>query len=226
MVERVRRGTMRRPLALSLIVLGLVVSLIGGTGLFAPFTDRATTGENSVTTGERPRAADLKLAWAVLDPFACDTETYSDDSTTPGHTATDVQPGFRDLKYFCLRNAGSADLSVSLSVIDRIEDDIACTNDEIYVDTASCGTAPGGGEAGTVLSASFVLFDCELGSGPLPTFLGFLVSDPSAGMGTLAAGDTWCGSVDVGYGLNVPVEAQLAAQSDRITWKYAFDGTT
>ena len=217
---------MRRPLALSLIVLGLVVTLIGGTGLFAPFTDRATSGANSVTSGERPRAADLKLAWAIADPFACDAATYSDNSTTPGHTATDVQPGFRDSKYFCLRNAGSAPLAVSVRVIDRVEDDVACTNDESSVDTASCGTAPGGGEAGSVLSASFGLFDCELGSGPGSSFLGYLGTDPTANMGTLAAGDTWCGSIEVGYGLNVPLDSQLGSQSDQITWKYAFDGTT
>jgi hypothetical protein len=218
---------MRRPLALSLIVLGLVVSLIGGTGLFAPFTDRATTGVNSVTTGERPRAADLKLAWAIAGgPTSCASETYSDDSTTPGHTAIDVQPGYADIQRFCLRNVGSAALAVSVSVIDRVEDDIACTNDEASVDPGTCGTAPGGGEAGNVLTTNFVLYPCEGGPGPVPTFIGFLVTDPTASMGTLAAGETWCGSIEVAYGLNRPLDDQLAAQSDRITWKYAFDGTT
>jgi hypothetical protein len=225
MVERVRRGTMRRPLALSLIVLGLVVTLIGGTGLFAPFTDRATTGVNSVTSGERPRAADLKLAWAVtLDQ--CDTATYSDDSTTPGHTAIGVQPGYQDFMPFCLRNVGSAALDVSMSVIDVVNDDVACTGDELVVDPGSCGTAPGGGELGDVLIASFLLIDCVTSDAPAPTSLGFISSSVPGNMGTLPAGGTWCGVTSVLYPGDTSLDAQLAAQSDRVTWRFAFDGTT
>jgi hypothetical protein len=217
---------MRRPLALSLIVLGLVVTLIGGTGLLAPFTDRATTGVNSITSGERPRAADLKLAWAVADPFACAAATYEDNSTTPGLTATDIQPGYGELLHFCLKNIGSADLSVSLTVIDVVNDDIACTGDEIFVDPGSCGTAPGGGELGDVFSAEYALLDCDTGSGPVPTALGFISTGPSSSVGTLPPGETWCGYILAGYSTITDLDAQQLAQSDRVTWRYAFDGTT
>src|SRR3954471_5430377 len=56
------RYNMRRPALVTIIVLGSVVTLVGATGIYAEFTDRATTGTNTATSGERPRAADLAQA--------------------------------------------------------------------------------------------------------------------------------------------------------------------
>jgi predicted ribosomally synthesized peptide with SipW-like signal peptide len=216
---------MRRPLLVSLMLLGLVVTGIGGMGVFAPFTDRATTGVNEVTSGERPRAADLKLAWSVDSIFDCDIETYTDNSTTPGHDAVDVQPGFRDIQSFCLRNDGSSTLNVQLAVIDRADVDIACTGDESAAGDATCG-ANATGELSNVLAAYVVLVDCTAGNGPVPTFMGMLAADPSTSLGTLAPGQTICGSIESAYPQNRTDEDELIAQSDRVTWKYAFDGST
>jgi hypothetical protein len=212
---------MRRPLALSLIVLGLVVTLIGGTGLFAPFTDRASTGVNSVTSGERPKAADLKLA--ITDGGTdCATATYSDNITTPGISAANAQPGFKDLIYFCLKNAGSAELGVSLKVIDVANVDIDCTADEAVVDT-TCG-ADGAGELGSVLH-NYAVLVCP--GGTASTYVGGFLSDsPTTYLSLLPAGAIWCGSIETFYPLNRSVDEVLRAQSDKVTWKYAFDGTT
>ena len=213
---------MRRPLALSLMVLGLVVTLIGGTGLFAPFTDRAATGVNSVTSGERPKAADLKLALvASLDE--CSTATYSDNITTPGISATDAQPGYKQYIYFCLKNAGSAELDVSLNVIDLANVDVDCTGDEAVVDT-TCG-ADGAGELGSVLHNYANLFPCDVGAGT--NYVGGFLSDlPSIRFFLLPAGAVWCGSIETFYPLNRTADEVLRAQTDKVTWKYAFDGTT
>lgn len=215
---------MRRPLALSLIVLGLVVTLIGGTGLFAPFTDRATTGVNSITSGERPKAADLKLSYpaATVD---CTGEIYSDDVTTPGISATNAQPGAVVVTRFCLKNAGSAELALSATVADLSQVDVGCTGDETFVDT-TCGS-DGAGELGSVLYFIVRRSPCS-GTGTGSSFPSLLAlsATPVVTMGLLPAGTTWCGEVETYYPLNLTADEVVAAQSDKVTWKYAFDGTT
>ena len=71
------------------IVLGMLVTLLGGTGIFATFTDRATTGTSTITSGERPKAADLQIAAANPDTstgvFNCGT--YADDLLQPHQLA-------------------------------------------------------------------------------------------------------------------------------------------
>lgn len=215
---------MRRPLLVSLILLGLVVTGIGGMGVFAPFTDRATTGVNDVTTGERPRAADLKLAWSVNTPDSC-AAAYADDSVTPGHSSTDAQPGFGDDRLFCLKNAGSATLNVSVSVIDLVDVDIACTGDEEAAGDTTCGS-DGQGEASTVLFVRTSTFDCDTFASGTTVLGGFLSSPTPMDLGSLAPNAELCGFVELDYPQNLTDEQELIAQSDQVTWKYAFDGTT
>jgi predicted ribosomally synthesized peptide with SipW-like signal peptide len=85
-----------------IMVLGALVTLVGGTGIFAVFTDRATGGDNTVTSGTRPKSADLRIEPAVLDAatgtFNCDGDLdgllwQNDDTTTAQYTVADVQPG-------------------------------------------------------------------------------------------------------------------------------------
>ena len=220
---------MRRPLALSLIVLGLVVTVIGGTGLFAPFTDTATTGVNSLTSGTRPKAADIQLAWPVAGPTACATATYVEDSTTPGHTATDIQPGFTDEKHFCLRNVGSALVAIAISAIDVVDTDIACTGDEAAAGDTTCG-GDAAGELSLVIYGNLRTFNCDTGAPALVTGLGNLASGMAVSHSSWALdpGETLCGSVEVIYltGLPVTVDDTLRAQSDSVTWKYQFTAGT
>jgi hypothetical protein len=228
MVERVRRGIMRRPLALSLIVLGLVVTLIGGTGLFAPFTDTATTGVNSLTSGTRPKAADIQLAWPVAGPTACASAAYEEDSTTPGHTATDIQPGYSNTQHFCLRNVGSALVGINIMAIDVVDTDVACTGDEAAAGDASCG-GDGVGELSGVVFTQVVKFDCDTGQPQLFTGTGTIATmNISNSEWALDPGETLCASVEVIYppGLPNTVEQQLQAQSDRVTWRYRFTAGT
>lgn len=219
---------MRRPLALSLIVLGLVVTLIGGTGLFAPFTDTATTGPNSLTSGTRPKAADIQLAWPVPGPTACASATYQEDSTTPGHTASDIQPGFFDVQYFCLRNVGSAFVGINIMAIDVVDTDIACTGDEAAAGDTSCG-ADGVGELSGVIWTDVTMYDCVTGQAQVTTGTGSIATMNISYAGwALDPGETLCASVDVNYPLGLPntVEQQLQAQSDRVTWAYRFTAGT
>jgi hypothetical protein len=223
MVVRVRRGTMRRPLALALIVLGLVVTLIGGTGIFAPFTDTATTGVNSLTSGARPRAADIQLAWAVPGYLTCaDPGTYAENSTTPGFSALNVQPGYNAFINFCLRNVGTGTTGINVRVIDRIDTETDCTGDESEAGDATCGT--GVGELSSVIVGQVYRINCTNGSNLLVTGLGPLGNDPNVNAAgwTMAPDEIFCGTMQVTYLTSTALADVLKAQTDNVTWKYQF----
>ena len=54
MNRQTERPWMSRRLLGSMMALRAVVTLIGGAGIFAVFTDRAKTGSSSVTSGKGP----------------------------------------------------------------------------------------------------------------------------------------------------------------------------
>jgi hypothetical protein len=217
----------RRSLTLSVIVLGLVLTLVGGTGLFAAFTDTASTGTNSLTSGVRPRAADIQIVWPALNTADCaQPGNYVENSTTPGHTASDVQPGFVDKQGFCVRNVGVGVSGIAFRVIDRVETDIACTGDEAAAGDATCG-GDQPGELGSVLAVNVSKFNCLTGDLLLNTGNGPLGNDPNTSQPewTLGPSETWCGEVMVWYLDGTTLTDGLRAQSDRVTWKYQFVAT-
>ena len=208
---------------LSMVALGVVVTAVAGAGTFAPFTDRATSGTNSVASAERPRAADLKLAFDTGGIFDCASKTFADDTTSPGITASDAQPGSSYTAYFCLKNAGASSVTVSATTIDLADIDTGCTGDEAVVDT-TCGNNQAG-ELGNLLSTYVARYDCTSGSGQ--TLYGGTLANPAAmALGTLAAGEILCGRVEALYPMNRSAEDVQRAQSDTATWKLAFTGTT
>jgi predicted ribosomally synthesized peptide with SipW-like signal peptide len=215
---------MRRPLLVSLMTLGLTVTVVGGMGVFAPFTDRATTGQNSVTSGARPRAADLQLNYGTNTFDACVAGPFADDSTTPGHTATDAQPGYADGRIFCVKNAGSSALALSVTAVDVVGKDVACTGDEAAAGDSTCG-GDGAGELENVLFYQVVTSPCETGQGQSFTG-GFLSSPPTVQLGSIQPGQVVCGFLEIRYPLNRTDSDVLQAQSDSVTWRYAFDGVT
>jgi predicted ribosomally synthesized peptide with SipW-like signal peptide len=145
-----------------IMVLGALVTLVGGTGIFAVFSDRATGGENTVTSGTRPKSADLRIEPAVLDAaggFNCDGDVdgslfENDDTTTAQFTVTDAQPGnsLGDA-YVCLKNVGSAVLALSVSAIDVVDVDTDCTGDEAISGDTTCGLDLASLEPGPASSA-------------------------------------------------------------------------
>ena len=82
---------MRRSLLLTTSVLGLLICLIGGTGLFASLSDSAHTGTNTIESKGLPSSSDLKLATATYSTsFSCDT--FSDDLATGLFDFSDMNP--------------------------------------------------------------------------------------------------------------------------------------
>lgn len=220
---------MRRLLTVTM-ALGLVITAMNFTGIFAVFTDRATTGDNSAQSGSQPRVADLQIATAVGG--TCDEVAWVDDLVTGVISATDLLPGSNSgQSVICLKNAGTADLDLAMSANDVVETETGCTGDEAAAGDATCGTPGiGDGELGAALIVTASRLDCvtsatEVGlSDGFDTFTGVPVA-----FGTLAAGDVTC----VWLAVQMATPGQLGstmdtiqqAQSDKVEWRYAFDGT-
>jgi predicted ribosomally synthesized peptide with SipW-like signal peptide len=215
------------------IVLGALITLLGGTGIFAVFNDRATTGTNDVTSGQLGRAADLQIATAperdpmVLPPFDCGT--FSDDLQTGLFTFTTILSGGNDANV-CLQNVGNAALDLTTSAIDLVDLDIDCTGDEAAFGDATCGLdhttmAPQAGELSSVLDVTFNVYSCD--GGPNDPNLGGtevlanLINNPIA-LGSLAPNASICVQIIVETSSLNPLDE--VAQSDESTWRFAFDG--
>jgi predicted ribosomally synthesized peptide with SipW-like signal peptide len=228
------------------ILLGILITLVGGTGIFATFTDRATAGQNDVTTGSRPRAADLKIA--TEDPSQLPAGTplcppattmYFDDTNTAQLNAGSLQPGQNlQLAIVCLWNQGSGDLDITASAIDLLDADIDCTGDEAAAGDTTCGLdqttqQPQAGELSPLLLIDIDRVDCaDIGTvlednasqtldqyNDEPVRMG-----PGAAVPPLAPNEYACLMVRGSYPTPAEAVAQRA-QSDQVTWKFAFDAT-
>lgn len=219
----------RRAMLTSIAALGGVITLASTTGVFAVFTDRATTGTNTFATKDLQRAAELKIAPGTTNigtTWTVDCGTYTDDLESGLMTLTDAAPGAGfGTDFICIKNAGSQTVDVMASTIDVSDLDTGCTGDEEAVDT-TCGidettSLPQQGELSPLVRVRMAHVDCSDANhggddvGPVPTV--------SAGVATLGPGGTVCVRFDISYD---PTEAQAnTAQSDTLTWRFAFDGT-
>jgi hypothetical protein len=220
-----------------IIVLGVLVTFVGGTGIFAVFTDQATAGDNSVSSGTRPSAADLRIEAGQLagGQISCDGDVDAilwdrDDITTGQFSASGIQPG-ADLgvQYVCLRNVGSAPLAVSASAIDLADIDTSCSGDEAAAGDTSCG----GGLAGELSGLLLVDMDrvvCTspampyIDNGPAP--LSAMSPADLLGAGSqLSADEIMCVRVNVTYPSTTAESFAQRAQTDTVTWRFAFDAT-
>jgi hypothetical protein len=218
-----RRGV-RRPVLLTVMALGAVMTLTAVNGVFAVFTDRATTGTNSASSRAEARSADIQIAHGTLDIFdltvACGT--YAEDLATGIITVTDMAPtGSTAAGVVCLRNVGSRAVDLTVSAIDLVDTDDDCTGDEGSIDL-TCGDDQEG-ELSPALLVALDSFDC-VGSGNLAGTgnLATMQTTPIE-LSELAAGAVEC------FQFRVDRQAQgdaiTTSQSDTTTWKFAFDAT-
>jgi hypothetical protein len=216
-----RERNTKRSVLLTFAVLGGLVCLIGGTGLFAALQDSARSGPNSAESAPLAGSADIQVATAIVGPSGVECGTFSEDLTTPFHTVTGVSPGFRsDLQLYCIKNVGSQGVTLNALSDELTDVDYACTGDEALHGDTTCGGA-GAGELSSVLRVLYDQLDCATlaGSGSSP-----LLSDNATGgvapaaLGTIAPSETRCFGTDVSYPSAPSVEVQRA-QSDRATWR-------
>jgi len=219
---------MKRLLSITM-ALGLVISAMNFTGIFAIFSDRATTGTNSAESGAQPRIADLQVSTTLA--LDCSDASYTDDLETGLIAVTDLVPGEGSTQsVLCLKNAGTSDLNLSISVIDVVDTETGCTGDEAAAGDATCGTAGiGDGELSTALIQTVSRLDCALSTTELAIspYFAELIDTPTA-LGTLASGEVTCVWLRVqmtapGQG-GATLESIQQAQSDKVEWRFAFDG--
>jgi hypothetical protein len=218
----------RRRSLLTIVIAGSIVTALVAAGVFAVFSDRATTGANALESPEIAAAVDLQLA--SLDANG-ECGTFVDDLETGLFTVSD-DLGSLLIKRVCLRNAGSESTPVALSTLDLVDVDFACTGNELGSDP-SCGDDQGG-ELSNALQvatgAASVAQPCGsvdennddsfLPDAPVTAIgtLDSLTDNSVPSIGDLAPNETVCVLIAMQY---APL---VQTQSDRVTWRFAFDG--
>jgi DNA-binding beta-propeller fold protein YncE len=220
----------------TILALGVVVTLVTNAGILAVFTDRATTGDNSATSGEfngggggggRNGPSGLEIAEATLDPDAGTVlcGDFVDDLATGPFAMLDVQPGTEETAYACLRNEASAPLSILTSAIDLVDAETACSPGEAEAGDLSCGADAG--ELSPVLVVALSVVDCGSRSpvASVETSLADLAG-PSRSFGDpLDPAATECVQLTTSYPLETDVVLAQVAQTDEASWRIAFDAT-
>ena len=132
-------------------------------------------------------------------------------------------PGYSSpIEYFCIKNVGGAQVTLSALADELTDVDVACTGDE----AASGDTTCGGGQVGELSSVVGVGMGAQAcanagaHSGSATTLESW-ATNPTA-LGTLAGGATGCYSVRASYASNPDNVDVQKAQSDRATWRFKF----
>jgi hypothetical protein len=219
-----RERNTKRSVLVTAAVLGGLVCLIGGTGLFAALQDSARSGQNSAESDAMAASADIQVATMDPSPSTPTCGTFSEDLTTPFHTVTGVTPDFfSNATFYCVKNVGSQQVTLSAMSDELFDADYACTGDEALHGDTTCGLAAGvvgAGELSSVLRVIYSQVDCASFNGPGSSLL---LSDNVATamvLGTIAVGQTRCFRTDVHYPLGTPSAEVQRAQSDRATWRF------
>ena len=133
----------RRSVLLTLAALGVLVSVVGGVGLFAALTDSATTGTSTAESSALGGSADIKIATASVPDGSAGGNLVCGESSenlaTGPFTVSNLATGYVGPRaYFCVANLGSEQVDLSLDVFEGVDVDFACTGDEALTGDASC----------------------------------------------------------------------------------------
>jgi predicted ribosomally synthesized peptide with SipW-like signal peptide len=219
---------MQRHMLRLTLVLGVLVTILGGTGVFATFSDRASGGSNSVTSGARPSAADIQIATATVANGATTCGTFADNTLTPQFTVTNLQPtSAATTSNVCLRNTGAATVSITTGVSGLRDSDPSCTGDEEISGDSTCG-GDQEGELSRAVLVTIAEVSCSTGAvvtgrsidlAELPAF-----PQPLSVSG-IAPSATACVRLVVAYDPDMTEEIIQVAQSDTATWNFLFQAT-
>jgi hypothetical protein len=218
---------MRRSSLLTIAALGVLICLIGGTGLFAALTDTARSGTNSVDSAPLAASADIQIARATIPgttPPNFNCGTLSEELASGFFTASDITAGYSSaLAYFCVKNVGSQPVNLAALATDLVDVEEACSGDEAAFDE-TCGDNKAG-ELSGVLSITYRnIGRCvdNAGSGSPQTLDLHENATTPAALGPLGVGQTLCYSVAIAYPSSAAADAVQKAQSDAATWRISF----
>jgi hypothetical protein len=215
---------MRRSALVTVAVLGGLVCLLGGTVLYSALQDTARTGTNSIDSAALAASADIQLATAGRSGNTITCDAFFENLASGVINVTDFSPGSSGQRFFCLKNVGSQQVTLSALADELADIDFACTGDEATNGDASCGTDQAG-ELSNVLIVQYSTLDCAtaspiLNTGQQPTLKAN--GTTPYGLGTLAVGATVCVNVLFAYPSGTGTTAVQTAQSDRATWRFKF----
>lgn len=218
---------MQRQMLRLTLILGVMVTLLGGTGVFAVFTDQASGGVNSVTTGSLAKAAELVIAPAQGGQIVSCGQ-YQDNTATAQFTLTDFQISTATQRsYVCLRNSGSAPLDLTLQAMNVRDLDTDCTGDEAASGDATCGNN-GTGELSFVVSVDAHQVNCQTvqrQTGLAQTLDRWGTAASAFGASQVAPGGIACIEFELRYSQSATALQQQLAQSDNTTWIFRFEGS-
>jgi predicted ribosomally synthesized peptide with SipW-like signal peptide len=217
---------MQRQMLRLTLILGVMVTLLGGTGVFAVFTDQANGGTNTVNSGALAKAADLHISPGTAGAGGVGCTQYADDTSTAQFTIQSFGAGSQPVRsYVCLKNVGSATLGLTAGAANLLDLDTSCTGDEAAAGDQTCGS-DGAGELAPVVTVLIRQVNCQTlaASGGLSQSLDrWAAALVSIQAPTLTAGGIACIEFELRYG-GSDTAGQLA-QSDTVTWKFRFEGT-
>jgi len=219
----------RRPVLLTLAAVGGVIVVLGGTGIFAALSDTARSGTNSIESDALAASSDLQVATASFANNVVTCGTFSDDLVSSLFTISGP-PGDETAAgaFYCLRNLGSQTVALTVLAEEFTETEIGCTGDEINFDT-TCGPGLGGidnpGELGNFTVVAHRGYPCTPGEADSPGQFLLLSANATtpADLGNLDPGVTRCFSSTIFQNSASPTQEQ-EAQSDRLTWRFAWTG--
>lgn len=223
---------MRRSSLLTVAVVGLLICLLGGTGLFAALTDTADLGPNRISSAPLAGSADLQLAYRVPapgDPSQSVCGDYQENLTAQYFIDAGnlVSGPSGPSNMVCIRNVGSQTLGTTVHVTGLTDLDTDCTGDEAAVGDTTCGAGQEG-ELSSALQAHFYPTDCVTGNALAPnvaSIVATMVGTPLDLPLNLAPSAEVCYDIAVVEPGGLGSTVHQLVQSDSAEWTFQFTGT-
>ena len=125
----------------------------------------------------------------------------------------------------CVRNRGHMAARLTLAIFERVESEAGCTGDEPSVD-GTCGAGQAGDLGGNLVVIVTTQPDCRGPTAtPIDVSLVALESVPAVLSPALRANRTDCIGLQIEH-RPMSDEAASAAQTDTVSWRFAFDLAT
>lgn len=197
---------------------------LGSLGVVSAVRDRASTGENGVSSAGEARPDIQLAAWA-----AGGCGEFEEDLWMPVVELESTSIGAVGGSIVCLRNVGRRSGSVAVTTADLVSTEITCDEVEAATDdTCSDGDV---GELEHLLDVELVLVDCDTAQPTGPALNGWLDNmgpNPFGIVDELAPEETVCVEMAVEH-VAAPISfppspiSDADVLSDSVSWRFVFE---